>query len=144
MLPGLLSTQVCGCTEAQPTARFTWGRWLVPEADFSKRHAFADMAPSFLLADSSASDAVAGKGQACHVLANVPCVCFCNLPASDRMQAAEVSEHMGEEWRADRRMGLISLGMWGGTAIRVFPLLSLWQNLQSASAMVVSKCTSAP
>jgi hypothetical protein len=39
----------------------------------------------------------------------------------------------------DRRMGITSLLMWLGTAVRVYPLLSLWENLQSVSAMVVSK-----
>jgi hypothetical protein len=39
----------------------------------------------------------------------------------------------------NRRMGIISLLMWLGTAVRVYPLLSVWENLQSLSAMVVSK-----
>jgi hypothetical protein len=47
-------------------------------------------------------------------------------------------ETLKESVVLDRRMGIISLLMWLGTAVRVYPLLSLWENLQSVSAMVVS------
>lgn len=44
---------------------------------------------------------------------------------------------MSEAVLSDRRVGLISLSMWMGTAVRVYSLLSFSENAQSASAMII-------
>lgn len=39
----------------------------------------------------------------------------------------------------DRRVGLISIAMWLGTAVRVYTALTLLENIQSLIAMTTSK-----
>lgn len=40
----------------------------------------------------------------------------------------------------DKKIGIISITMWFGTAVRVFPMLSPAENFQSIMAMVLSEC----
>lgn len=42
-----------------------------------------------------------------------------------------------QAWRLDRRVGLISIAMWAGTAVRVWTQLTPYQNAQSVSAMLM-------
>lgn len=64
------------------------------------------------------------------------------VPASSqaRSTAANGDNNMSEAVLSDRRVGLISLSMWMGTAVRVYSLLSFSENAQSASAMIISEC----
>jgi hypothetical protein len=56
------------------------------------------------------------------------------------MRSQQLQQEQQQQWQADRRIGMISIAMWIGTAMRVLPFLTFWENMQSVVAISTSKC----
>ena len=58
---------------------------------------------------------------------------------AQQQQQQQQQQHLRQQWRVDRLVGIISISMWVGTAFRVMPALTLWENAQSVAAIVTSE-----
>jgi hypothetical protein len=56
-------------------------------------------------------------------------------------RSQQLQQEQQQQWQSDRRIGLISIAMWLGTAMRVWSLLKFWENMQSVAAITSSKCS---
>lgn len=56
------------------------------------------------------------------------------------MRSQQLQQEQQQQWQADRRIGMISIAMWIGTALRVLPFLNFWENMQSVVAISTSMC----
>lgn len=52
----------------------------------------------------------------------------------------QLQQEQQQQWQSDRRIGMISIAMWLGTAFRVLLFLTFWENMQSVAAILTSKC----
>ena len=62
--------------------------------------------------------------------------------AANATDAADAASSPAALARRDLRMGWLSVGMWGGTLVKVWPHLTPFENLNSVAGFVASACSS--